>query len=375
MRVGIDILQATPRIGGGWHYAENLLQALAEADGDDEYYVFVNSISAEIVPTTRHFRIVKLPLRPASRVIKAMYESLIPGLLAPLWRLDCMYHLFGTLPFGSRRPNVVTIYDLMVFERPHDFSPIRRAYVRTMRRRVARSATMIAPMSEYTATQLNGLLGVTADRLQVVPAAIGTNFHRRSEAERSSFRKRYALPKDFWLYVAGELPHKNHARLVEAYGQLRQRLPEAWPLVVRGPTASGLDSLLGGSSWRSLVHLLPRIPDEEMPVLYSTASALVFPSLFEGGGLPVMEAMSCGCPVAASDIPTTYEFAGPAAVTFDPSNVESIIGAMRTLQQDADLRNELRALGLQRSVRFDPRFSANAMKAACRRAVAAARGR
>jgi glycosyltransferase involved in cell wall biosynthesis len=371
VRVGIDLIQAFPQIGGGWHYAESLLRALAEDAGADEYIVFGNGVSSAIVPRSPRFHVVEFPLRPGFRSMKVLYESLIVGAVASRWRLDCMYHLFGALPLITSIPTVVTIYDLMVFARPRDFKPLRRSYVQAMRRYAAKSATMIAPMSQSTAIDLRQRFGVSPERLQVVPPAIGTEFHPRGADEKLAFRRRYDLPERFWLYVASDAPHKNHERLFAAYDRLRRLRPDAWPLVVRGATAAGLDRLVGNGDWRSVARLLPRLPDDEMPVLYSAASGLVFPSLFEGGGLPVMEAMCCGCPVAAADIPTTHEFAGPAAITFDPGNEAAITEAMMMLQSDEALRCELRLSGFERSGGLRPAATVAAMKSAYRRAVEA----
>jgi glycosyltransferase involved in cell wall biosynthesis len=162
-------------------------------------------------------------------------------------------------------------------------------------------------------------------------------------------REKYHLPDGMWLYVAHAYQHKNHRRLFEAYRQLRTTRPGGWPLVLCGDK-KGRDAeircLLQYLDIEKSVLWLPRLDDEEMPVLYSAAGALVFPSLFEGGGLPVIEAIACGCPVAASDIPTTREFAGDAAFLFDPSDARAIAHAMLTLETDHCARESLRQKGI-----------------------------
>ena len=224
-----------------------------------------------------------------------------------------MHWLAATTGLFSFVPAIVTVYDLNVFIHPDRFSLPYRVYLRWMIPLGAKKAAVLAPMSEKTATDLNRVLGVKRDKMVVVPNPIHEEFRPRSAKEIDSFRAKYALPPEFWLYVSHYYPHKNHERLFKAYARLKESDRGAWPLVLRGEK-NGADALLAGwtkdAGIEQDVIWLPRLAVGEMPVLFSAATALVFPSLYEGGGIPVMEAMSCGCPVAASDIPTTREFAG-----------------------------------------------------------------
>jgi alpha-1,3-rhamnosyl/mannosyltransferase len=169
----------------------------------------------------------------------------------------------------------------------------------------------------------------------------------------------YQLPTQFWLYVAHMYPHKNHPRLLEAYRALKREVPEAWPLVLRGdPQPGGPDvtALVARLELTSDVIVLPWLSPEDLPALYAAAAALVFPSVFEGAGLTVLEAQACGCPVIAAKIPAVQEFAGEAAEYFHPFDVADIHRAMMVLSAEPCGRARLRKLGLVRAqiVRAQP---------------------
>jgi len=156
----------------------------------------------------------------------------------------------------------------------------------------------------------------------------------------------------FWL-------HKNHIRLIKAYADLKKQEANPWPLVLRGDSGqdTGTTKALIKAEIKKFnlekdVIWLPRLSYHELPLLYSGASALIFPSLFEGGGIPVIEAMACGCPVAASDIEVVKEFAGEAAFFFDGKSIDNICNAMAKLQKDPNFREKLKDKGITRSKIF-----------------------
>jgi glycosyltransferase involved in cell wall biosynthesis len=206
--------------------------------------------------------------------------------------------------------------------------------------------------------------------MHVVHAAMPFGFSPSREDDVAMFRASRDLPKEFWLCVAGDYPHKNFPRLVEAFARLRAGHP-GWPMVIRGTLTSDLARCIAEAGIANQVQFIPWLADEAMPLLYSAASALVFPSLFEGGGLPVVEAMACGCPVVASDLPTTREFATDVAVTFDPERIGDMVRAMSVVERSPALCEERRKLGLARAAQFRPEHTARACLAAYRAALSA----
>ncbi len=197
MRVGLNLLPVVPGIGGAWHYIANLLEALAEHDRQSSYHVFVTRESEGLVPRQSNFAKVVVPLPARYRSVRIAFENVVLPLLSRRRQLDCMHHFFGTLPFFGGEPTLVTLFDLMVFARPGDFSSVKRWYLRGMRRRAARHATMLAPMSCATAEALRTVLGVPPERMTIIPPSISERFRRRDQSEIDAFLTRYRLVSPF----------------------------------------------------------------------------------------------------------------------------------------------------------------------------------
>ena len=368
MLIGLNLLPLRPGVGGSFNYVDMLIAALARYDHENEYAAFVTAYSKPMIPQQVNFRVIELRGSFAGKSARVLYEnSLLPSAIRRAG-VDCVHHVFGTLPFPGGTKSVVSIYDLMDLARPGDFGPVKRAYLRVMRHRAARRATILAPMSHATADDLHRRFGVPFDRMEIVPPAIEPRFARQPDESIDRFRQHHGLPREFWLSVAGGLPHKNYPRLIAAFADLRRRHPDGWPLVIRGEPTPELVALIERHAVTDRVSFMPRLPAGEMPLLFSAASALVFPSLFEGGGIPVMEAMACSCPVVASSIPSVIEFAGDAALMFDPTDTGEITGAMHDCEEQRGPRDERVRVGLVAVSRLAPEHVA----AACMRAYARA---
>jgi glycosyltransferase involved in cell wall biosynthesis len=201
---------------------------------------------------------------------------------------------------------------------------------------------MVVTISEHARRGMVERLGIDADRVVAVPLAVD---HDRFRSDASDADGDLDLPDRYLLYPANDWPHKNHERLIRAFAAVPD--PDL-ALVLTGETYGRSLAGVPGDRVRHLGH----VPREALPTLYRRAVALVFPSLFEGFGLPVLEAMACGCPVASSDAGALEEIAAGAALLFDAHSEGAITEAIRRIAADEALRDELRARGLRRAAGY-----------------------
>lgn len=349
MRIGLNLLHAQPEIGGGWYYIENLVSALGKYGQLNEYIAFVTSQSECLVPKNSNIVPVHVSIRATSRPQRVFFENTVLQFLARKFKLDCMHWFANTQAIVNMVPSVVTVYDLHLYHNVTRFSPVKRLYLRLMISSAVRRAAVLLPMSHATAMDLQAIMHADPSRMTVIPAVLNNLFLPADDAAVLNFRVRFVLPVKFWLYVAHFYPHKNHINLLLAYSKMKQSGFKPWPLVFRGDPHGSESLIMDTIKQYHLgddVLFISEMTNVELPLLYSAASALIFPSLFEGGGMPVSEAMACGCPVVASAIPAVKESAGDAALYFDPYDLSSIAQIMLNFQSDASLWETLRQRGL-----------------------------
>jgi len=262
-------------------------------------------------------------------------------------------------PVRSSLPVVLTVHDLAIMRFPEKFRLWHRTCVSFFLPRLARTVDAIVTGSEATKADLVDLLDVEPERVYVIPYGIGSNFAPLpiDHPRLAEVRARYRLPRDYVISVGTIEPRKNLVRLLEAIKLLRSsgnglselRLVHAGPIgwraddVPRTATSLGLDEH---------VQFLGFVPDEDLAALYQLARASIYPSLFEGFGFPVLEAMATGCPVVTANCSSMPEVAGDAAVLVDPRSVESIADGIARVWSDDGLRRDLASRGLRRAAGY-----------------------
>lgn len=353
MRVGISLLTLSPGISGGSEtYARCLARALGEG-GAFDYTAFVPSHAADAAASLRRIVVRRPPLagRGPSRIpALALAARRSRELRATLRTLDVVHYAL-TVPIPNASvPRVVTLHDVQHLDHPELFDRGRLWFRRLAYDRAARSAAALVVPSDFVRARVVDLLGVPFERVHVAPLAVDHELFRPGDGER----------EPLLLYPARAWAHKNHRRLLEAFVSLRQDRPEL-RLVLTGEGLDSLEPLPAG------VERLGVVSTEELAILYRRASCLVFPSLYEGFGLPPLEAMASGCPVAAASAGAIPEICGDAAVLFDPTSPNAIAaGVMEALARSAELRER----GLERATRFTWRENARLHDDAYRLAAA-----
>jgi glycosyltransferase involved in cell wall biosynthesis len=247
------------------------------------------------------------------------------------------------------RKQIVTIHDLSPLEHPEWFSASFAIWYRLLWPALARRVKGILTDSNFSRQRIIARLGINPEKVIAIQTGVDpVAFHPASQAEILHVRQRYRLEKDFLLFVGSLQPRKNLSRLLGAWEQIQPEYPLV-ELVIAGTGGPQFQaSLLNHSAARCVGY----VPDTDLPGLYSAALGLVHPGLYEGSGLTLLEAMACGCPVAAANTTALPEVVGEAGLLFDPYDVAQIAKGLRHLLEDDTLRNQLQMAGLDRVNQF-----------------------
>ena len=361
MHIGIDISRALENpTGVGW-YTAHLVNALKNFDHKNRYSlypIFWFCHPREYMNAVRfagkNFAVKDLD-RAFSELERRWSENTVRAeqLLGPIDILHCPAY---TAPHVSHCRLVVTIHDMSFLTHPHFHTNENRRFCMIQTLRASRFADAIICVSEATSRDVKRYLHITDDRLFVIPEAAGLEFHRlddQSVITRALLD--LGIKENFILFVGTVEPRKNLSALIEAYARLREsRSCNEWLVIA------------GGSGWKNAeiykrvkdlgltpyVKFLGYVSSEALVSLYNACRVFVYPSLYEGFGLPVLEAMACGAPVITSSVSSLPEVAGDAAITVDPLQIDSLTDAMYSILSDDTLRMELRKRGLNRASRF-----------------------
>jgi glycosyltransferase involved in cell wall biosynthesis len=279
-------------------------------------------------------------------------------------------------PLRAPCPVVLTIHDLFFLDYPGQRRPLYRSVMTRLARLYARRATAIIADSEYSRRSFVDQLRLSPAKVTVIPVALGPEFKPNPLTE--GVRTRYAIAPPYILYVGNFKLHKNLPRLIRAYAALPERLRASHSLVLAGGDRRGYAALAALARELGLAEriLFPgRIEDHDLPALYSGCALFVLPSLVEGFGLPALEAMACGAPVAVANRAALPEVVGTAALLFDPEDEVAITGTMARILSVAQLREDLGRRALARAREFSSDRTAGSVlallrevgKARCRR--------
>jgi glycosyltransferase involved in cell wall biosynthesis len=357
MNIGIDIRTLSFRRGGISQYTYHLLKNMLRIDSANTYFLFNYNKSPHEWDNFRQ-NVKEIILRfPQRRGLKAVWENLLVPTAAKKYGIDVWFSPDFYIPRFLSTKSVITVHDL-IFE---DFHDIRRnQQAATLSKKVefsVKRCSRIIAISSFTQGQILKRYGLPPGKVVVIPQAADERFHQIED--RSALRRvlhRYGIAFDYILYV-GEISHrKNIIRLLEAYYGLREKDKlKQRKLVLAGKATIDAGKIVAESKRLNLgsqILFTGYVPDEDLPFLYNGASVFVFPSLYEGFGIPPLEAMQCRVPVVASSATSIPEVVGNGALLFDPYNVEDIADKLdQVLNQKADLDMLLQA-GLKQAELF-----------------------
>jgi glycosyltransferase involved in cell wall biosynthesis len=362
MRIAIDYSAAVNQRAGIGRLVRNQVLALSEVDHDNDYrlvYARPNRGSVPQFPRARNFQ--RREVRLGERWLSILWHrAKVPVPADWLSGPVDVYHCpdFVMPPLRNAR-GILTVHDLAFLMRPDCADERLRAYLEEVVPRSVQRADFIIADSENTRNDLVVLLGVQPQSVAVVPGGVEERFSRvTDDAQLARARQGLGVGDAPFILAIGVIePRKNLNRLMDAFAALKQRgnVPADLKLVLAGGKGWLYDDIFdhhAASPLRDDILLPGFVSDDLLPAIYSAAEALAFPSLYEGFGLPILEAMACGTPVVASRASCLPEVAEGAALLVDPNNVEALTGALELLLLDPDVRGRLVQQGFQRASEY-----------------------
>ena len=355
MRIAIDAHSVGTKLGGNESYAVNLIESLAQIDEVNDYTLYVTTAEArdrfhqrwpnfKVRTTLPHTPLIRIPLTLSAELRKNPVDVL---------------HVQFTSPPFCPCPVVVSIHDLSFEHLPHTFRRRSRTQLRLTVRRSARSAAQILTLSEHTRRDVIETYGIEPSRVTAIPLAAPHHFSPVEDyKELSRVRHTYGIDGPYILSVGSIQPRKNLARLIRAYASLRGKhaqtdLPK---LVLVGKHAWLYEETLRALEQTGVeksVILTGYVPETDLPALYSGALCFVYPSYFEGFGIPPLEAMQCGTPTITGDRTCFPEIIGDGGLMVDPYDERAIADAILKIFAHPGFREELRKKAINRASLFD----------------------
>ena len=364
MRIGFDVRPFLKKETGVGIYCRNLLLHLAQIDRSNEYFLFSSSLKDKFplqkIPPfpNKKFRHFRFPVR----LINFLWYRLSWPPLDYFFRTDLdLAHSPTPLILPTKGKKVVTVHDLFFMDFPHMTDRETRKNFVTRIRDSLYKADGVVTVSEFTRDQLLERFDLDEKKVKVIYHGLDREFHTDvSSKEEEEVRKKFSLPPSFIFFVGAIEPRKNLLKLVVALKIVHEKNQKI-PLVIVGREGldyENLEKKIDQLELQDWVRIIDYLPDAEVKIFYRLASVFAFPSLCEGFGLPLLESMASGLPVAASKTSALPEIAQDAALYFHPEDPEDIAGKLILVLQDSGLRKTLREKGKKRALDFDWRRTA-----------------
>jgi glycosyltransferase involved in cell wall biosynthesis len=354
MKIGINLLYLLPgMVGGTETYAAGLLQGLAQVDQQDEFVVFVNIESATWpIPEEPNFTRVVCPVRATSRSRRYLFEQCwLPRLLVK-YKIDVVHSLGYVGPLISYCSSVVTIHDLNYITLKHTMLAKRRVVLKFFSMQAARRADHVITISNFSKEKITRAIKLNPDKITVIHHGSIKNGNTNLSENWEKLSRRYGTKEPYVVAFGGGFLHKNIPRLIQAFALLKDEFPHSLVLIGRIPSNVDL-SVEPIEKWaKSRIITTGYVPADHILPFLSHADLFVLPSLYEGFGLPVLEAQQAGVAVACSTAGSLPEVGGQGALYFEPTSVGNIAQTIRNCLADAELSSQLILKGQENLNRF-----------------------
>lgn len=358
MKIGIDISLTVGEKAGVGYYSANLVEALAKIDKKNQYllypffyHIYHPSFKNAVVPSQGNFHLhmKKIP----KKMIDRLWNSSIPKKWL-LGNVDILHSTTFCSPKDHFGKLIVTIYDISFLTFPEYHTEANRMHCLKGTIDAIKYADKIIAISHHGKAELVKYFNIDPEKIVVTPLAVKEFFKPSREEEKNQILFKYNIPQNYIFFLGSYEPRKNIIALIKAYSNLPESIKDKHPLVIAGGKGwlnADINALVKLKSSTHIKHL-GYVEEHDLPALYSAATIFIYPSFYEGFGLPVLEAMSCGTPVITSNTSSMPEIGGDAALYFDPTKTNQLEDLLLLLINNADLRENLRSKGLVQAKKY-----------------------
>ena len=342
MRIGIDCRELTGKLTGISRILINLLGYIAENDIPHKFVLFGSQKTKFDYNFLKNAKFDKKIINENIAFLWDQFKlknALIEN------KIDLFYSPYYKMPVFTKTPSIISLFDLTYFVvEPYSNKLFYNMYLKLLIKVVSGKAKKVITCSEYSKRDIVNILGIPEQKIEVIYLGLSERFKPANQNEISLLKNKYALDKKYILYTGNKNEHKNLSRLISAFNMLPDDLKSQYQLILAGVDQSHYKDFN--------VKALGHVDDAALPVLYSGARLLVIPSLYEGFGLPALEAMACGCPVISSDTSSMPEIFGSAPLYFNPLSALDIKNRMLEVLNNEVLAGEMRQKGFERVKNF-----------------------
>jgi glycosyltransferase involved in cell wall biosynthesis len=355
MHIGIDATPLPPNPVGAGNYIIHLVRALASVETEHKFTIFAQYAGRELIDVPEKPNIKWIILSDKNPERRLIWEQIALPKLVRRAGVELLHSLHYTRPLVLSCASVVTFHDLTFFLFPELHTRAKRIFFPLTMRFSARQADALLSASESTRRDAIRLLHIPEEKIFTTPLGVNEEFHVISDAAiLESCRLRYELPDKFILFVGLLEPRKNLPLLIRAYARLVE-IENPPDLVIVGRTGWGYADIMqqiDALDLKEKVHFTGYVPAQDMPIIYNLAQLFVYPSIYEGFGLPPMEAMACGTPVITTDVSAMRDHVGDAGILIPSQDEEALVQAIQEILHDPDLRKRLSERGRQQAANF-----------------------
>lgn len=357
MKIGIDCRMLLIRPTGIGQYIFNLVRNLMNIDRSNEYILYANNeILADIVNNFQNFRLKIVNIIPLSLKEQFSFNKIIKD-----DKLDLIHIPSFSIPMDINLKTVVTIHDLIHLKFKKEFSKIIPLYYNLIVKRGLKKSNAIITDSDNSKNDILKWINLPEEKIRKIHLGISNSFHLEEDNNKVIYIKnKFGIKKNFILYHGSKKPHKNVESLLQSFAILKEKLDIPYKLVITGIQNSRYKETNFTNIIKKITELkldnyivyTGYINENDLCLLYNAASLFVYPSLYEGFGLPPLEAMACGCPVVTSNMGSLPEVCGDAVYYIDPYSIQNIMEGMYKVLTDEKLRKFLTNRGLERAKMF-----------------------